>query len=32
MVRRIEGQGNGTVEYEEFVAGFDPIVLRMRDI
>jgi len=32
VIRRIEGQGNGTVEYEEFVQGFDPIILRMRDI
>lgn len=32
IIRRIEGQGNGTVEFEEFTQGFDPIVLRMRDI
>lgn len=32
IIRRIEGQGNGTVEFEEFTQGFDPIILRMRDI
>ena len=32
MVRRIEGRGNGKVDYDEFVTAIDPIIVRMHDI
>ena len=32
MVRRIEGRGNGKVDYDEFVTAIDPIIVKMHDI
>jgi Ca2+-binding EF-hand superfamily protein len=32
IIRRIEGRGNGTVDYDEFVSALDPIIVRMHDI
>ena len=32
IIRRIEGRGNGTVDYDEFVQALDPIIVKMHDI
>jgi hypothetical protein len=32
IIRRIEGRGNGKVDYDEFVQALDPIIVKLHDI
>jgi PBP1b-binding outer membrane lipoprotein LpoB len=32
IIRRIEGRGNGKVDFDEFVQALDPIIVKMHDI
>ena len=32
IIRRIEGRGNGKVDYDEFVTAIEPIIVKMHDI
>ena len=32
IIRRIEGRGNGAIDFDEFEQAIDPIIVKMMDI